>query len=47
MFELCAQIAGENNHHKFAELVLELNDLIAGKKDRLDAASGEQFDIST
>jgi hypothetical protein len=47
MFELCAQIAAENNYSKFAELVLELNDLIGGKKDRLDAASGPEFDIST
>jgi hypothetical protein len=35
MFELCAQIAVEKNAHKFDELVLELNDLLEGKKDRL------------
>jgi hypothetical protein len=47
MFELCAQLAAEKNAKKFDELVLELNDLLGGKKDRFDAASGPEFDIST
>jgi hypothetical protein len=46
MVELCAQIAGEKNARKFDELVMELNGLFEGKKDRL-AVSGQGFDMST
>jgi hypothetical protein len=46
MFELCAQIAVEKDARKFDEVVMELNDLLEGKKDRLDV-SGQGFDMST
>lgn len=33
---LCAQIAVEKDHEKFTQLVLELNNLLDGKENRLE-----------
>jgi hypothetical protein len=36
MTALCNQIAIENNHETFMQLVQELNDLLARKEQRID-----------
>lgn len=42
MYALCAQIAVEKDHHKFTELVKELNELLDAKENRLDGLSTTQ-----
>jgi len=36
MYELCAQIEKEKDHHKFLLLINELNELLERKEQRLD-----------
>ena len=36
MYQLCAMIEGEKDHHRFLQLVRELNDLLERKEQRLE-----------
>jgi len=36
MYQLCAQIECEKDHHRFLELIRELNELLERKQRRLD-----------
>lgn len=41
MYQLCALIEKEQDHHRFLQLIRELNDLLERKEQRLDEGLGK------